>query len=315
MNMRSMYASRQWHTVRLLLLLLSAGCCLLLASCESWSGKSWSLSLKNPLKSTSTAVKAGERESSTWVAGKERDEPTADFTRQMIQARDLEKADNHDEARSIYQRLISSYPDRHEPYHRLGVVADRQKRYREAQALLSRAIRLRPKDAGLFNDLGYCMFLNGKLEKAEIALLKAVSLAPASARYRNNLGMVYGHQGRYEEALDEFRHAGSEADAYYNLAFVLAAKDEVEKAKDCFRAALKADPTYDRARGALASFQRYDEHPDAVMDNSAIVQNGIPWVPYVEDVQRDTAVQPASHVAPITSGRVGRFTRSDSQAR
>ena len=37
---------------------------------------------------------------------------------------------------------------------------------------------------------------------------------------RNNLGLVLAEQGRFDEALVEFKQVGSEAEAYSNLAFV-----------------------------------------------------------------------------------------------
>jgi len=160
------------------------------------------------------------------------------FMKRFSQARGLESANKLDEARAIYQQLISEYSNRWEPYHRLGLVADRQQRYVEAESLLSEALRRKPMDAELFADLGYCFYLQGKLDKAESALSKSVSIKPSEARYRNNLGLVYGAKGRTEDALESFRHAGSEADAQYNMAFVMAMHNDMDGAKKRFKMAL-----------------------------------------------------------------------------
>lgn len=276
--------------------LLPLACSLLMSTgCQSGFGQQWSFSWKNPFKSTKTAENTSPANTSKNVAKKDA-KSLSNFAEEVSRAGTLEKAGKYDEARTIYQRLIVEYPDRHEGYHRLAVVADRQKRYREAQSLYEEALRLERNNAELFNDLGYCFFLQGQLDKAERSLLNAVAMAPSNPRFRNNLGMVYGHQGREEEAMEQFRRAGSEADAHYNLAFVKAAKNDFEGAKACFHRALVADPTYERARRALASFQKADEDPLGRFDNSPVVQNGTYWVPYKEDGSTGTNnTQTVSH--------------------
>ena len=219
--------------------------------------------------------------------------PQPGFADEMAKGRSYETSEKLDKARQVYEQLIVDYSDRHEPYHRLAVVADRQKRYREAQGLYAEALRLKPNDPQLLNDLGYCFFLQGQLRKAESALMKAVSMDPSNARYRNNLGLVYGHRGEYERALDEFRRAGSEADAQYSLAFILASQDDIEGAKDRFRLALASDPTHEKARGALRDFERFEKDPEGRMDNREIVKNGVRYVPYIEKTGSNAGVQHA----------------------
>ncbi len=223
-----------------------------------------------------------------------------DFFDGMMKARQLEQEGKLAEARKIYEQLIVQYPHRYEPYHRLGVVADREKRYREAVALYTQAIALQP-DPEIFNDLGFSYYLQGQLDKAESALLKAVSMKPANPRFRNNLGMVYGFQGRYEEALEQFRRGGSEADACYNMAFILATQDDLEGAKRYLMLALAADPTHKKAQDALASLegggsQRIGPNP------RQLAQDGRRWELYQEptDRQPPTTARTASYetVAP-----------------
>ena len=279
---------------------------LLLAGCKSGQD-SWSFSIKNPFKS-SLASDNGGSEKGAKSRGPE-------FSQQLTQGRNLEKVGKYTEARNVYEKLLVAYPDRFEPYHRLGVVADRQKRYREAQALYAQAIQREPRDPDLFNDLGYSFFLQGKLEKAEVAMLKAVGLAPSDPRYRNNLGMVFAHMERYEEALAEFRRAGSDADAYYNLAFVLTARNRVKDATDCFRLALAADPNHEPSRQALESSEGYAGSPDALVDNGPIVKNGVRWVPYGEDGKSTSGVRQTAMESPsYDTARSGPSVRNSTQS-
>jgi tetratricopeptide (TPR) repeat protein len=228
------------------------------------------------------------------------------FSQRFAQARTFETSNKTDDAREIYEKLIVEFPDRYESYHRLGVVADKQRRHREAQSLYTEALRRKPPDPEIFNDLGYCFFLQGQLDKAESATGKAVALAPSNPRYRNNLGLVYGHQGRTNEALETFRRAGSEADAQYNMAFVCASQNDTEGAKERFRMALTADSSYAPARKALKSFEKAESEADLLADYDFEENNkGVRMVPYVEDPsmtgQSSGEVRMASASAPSSS--------------
>lgn len=210
-------------------------------------------------------------------------EQLAQLAAEMSRAKGLEREGNLEEARALYERLIDQYPDRYEPYHRLAVVADRQKRFTEAQGLYRQAVRLNPRNPDLYNDLGYCLFLQGRYDDAEAEIVRAVKIAPTFRRYHNNLGMVYGYQRRYDEAMVEFRRGGSEADACYNLAFVLAAKNDADGAKNYFRRALEAEPRHGPAQRALAMLEQ----------GSPAVPEPVAY-PQTEPVIAD-GVQPASH--------------------
>lgn len=230
----------------------------------------------------------------SWLRGSKK-QAEAQLLQQLTKARNFERSSKLDEAREVYEQLIVARPDRYEPFHRLAVVADRQRRHAEAQELYGRAIDLNPTEAELFNDLGYCFFLQGQLDKAASALTKAVALAPGEGRYQNNLGLVWGQMGRLDEALAAFRRAGSEADAHYNLAFIFASKDQADQAKTCFRKALAADPTHTLARDALQAFDRYDQDPLG-LSHLPIAENGRRLVPYVESPGASGAVAPTDGV-------------------
>lgn len=201
---------------------------------------------------------------------------------QLAKGMNHERSGQYDKARDIYESLIGQYPESSEPVHRLGVLADKQKRHDEAQALYAHAIQIRPGDAELFNDLGYSFYLSGQLPKAESALGKAIQLEPGNPRFHNNFGMVLGQQGRLGDAFDEFLKVGSEADAHYNMAFIYASQNKIEDAKTCFRRALASDPTHSKASKALESFQRYEQNGGQMIDDE-FAADGRRLVPYIED--------------------------------
>lgn len=291
-------------TTRCLLLLAIAGSSVWTVGCQgtSWlkkdaasslpaasSAGSETLSAAKSYQSAAPLPKSSSQSSTTAKAKpKQSKEASSKFAQQFSKARGFEAEKNYQQARSIYEKLIVEYPERIDSYHRLAVVADRQRRHREAEALYTEALRLQPMNGAVLGDLGYCYFLQGKLTKAESALAKAVAIEPADSRHGNNLGLVYGHQGKTELALKNFRRAGSEADAQYNLAFVLASQDKGDEAKQCFHAALIADPAHEKSQVALAAFERYERTPEELRDEFTGSADGR-WVLYTEAVGEDAA--------------------------
>ena len=244
--------------------------------------------------------------------GESQKSPKLGFGEQLSKARGQESSGKYDAARRVYKKLIAEFPNQYEPYHRLAVVADKQRRHDEAQALYAQAIRIEPKNAELFNDLGYSYYLDGELGKSERAILKAVSLEPTNSRFRNNLGLVIGQQGRFSNAFTQFSTAGSKADAHFNMAFLFASNGEYEQAKRSLRLAVAFDPRHEAALKALESFERYESDPDAITEVGEFVKNGIRWVPYVEGDQQETNSSDSSQDSSTPASNTG-GTSSTSQ--
>jgi Flp pilus assembly protein TadD len=213
----------------------------------------------------------------------DKSKPDESVTLAMLNGMNFERAGDWKQAREVYEEVRKTQPENIEAVHRLGIVADAQRRHAEAEQLFLLVLERQPRNAALLADLGYCYYLQGQLAKAESALAKATKLEPAEPRYWNNIGLVIGHQGRYEEALDCFRKSGSEADAHYNLAFIYSAQERVTDAKRSFHAALAHDPTHRRAREALASFEEYERLPHDLRDVDDLAADGVRYVPYIEN--------------------------------
>ena len=240
---------------------------------------------------------------------------TADNDSALIQGRNFERAGQYDKARQAYEAALHKRPGDATLLARLGIVADLEKKHGEAESYFLQALEQNPRDAELLGDLGYCYFLQGKLDKSRAALAKAVALAPAVARHHNNLGLVLGHLKDYDGAFEQFAAAGSEADAYYNMAFVFAAQDLNDEAKGCFQEALAADPSHRRAKEALAAFEEYERTPaDQRGTDTGLARGDVRYVPYIEGSESDhvdRAVQQASATSELPASRdVGRAART-----
>ena len=78
----------------------------------------------------------------------------------------------------------------------------------EAISAYRKAIKLNPQDAASMSALG-CLF-DGQGENPEITLMfcrESVGLAPDNGLFRYRLGRLYSNQGRFEDALKEFKKA------------------------------------------------------------------------------------------------------------
>lgn len=269
------------------------------------------LSLPSPW----ATVSASEREAA--VKSKPASKKKADAESQdgqialdMLRGRGMEQSGEHDKARKLYEGLRQQYPDNLEVVHRLGVVADAQRRHGEAEGMFLYVLQREPRNADVLADLGYCYFLQGQLTKSESALAKAVRIEPGNPRFLNNLGLVVGHQGRHEEALAHFMKAGTEADAYYNLAFVYASQEQGAKAKECFEMALNEDPTHGKSREALRSFEEFERLPAHLREDTEMLTDGrVKYVPYIEGAGDQNAVQQAGGALP-TSRDASQTTRA-----
>ena len=307
-------SSRQWIACIALAALSVSGCA---ASREA--GQAAWLKLPSPWatvksaeKQTATPAAASKAKASARVSATADQPPDSDqepVALALLRGRNFERSGDYDKARQLYEELGSKHPDDPRVAHRLGVVADFQRRHAEAEHFFQTALRSDPRNAELLGDLGYCYFLQGQLNKAESALTKATLLEPANKRNRNNLGLILGHLGRHEEALAHFKLATSEADAYYNLAFIFAAQEHVDEAKECFQMALNADPTHRPSREALASFAEYEQLPEHMRDLDTLADGEVRWVPFVEGGAGESEVAQAGG-ATVTSRDASRVTRA-----
>ena len=287
------------HDLKWLIVLAAAASS---TGCASMPGRDWFSSWKPSLPSPGSTV--AKEEKIAKIKDAKVDENT--IAMEIARGRNFEKGGQLDKARKVYEDLRKKNPENAQIAHRLGVVADSERRHGEAEQLFMFALQRSPKDAQIINDLGYCYYLQGKLPQAEPYLRQAVAMQPANSRFRNNLGLCLGHMGNVKEALVEFRAAGNEADAMFNMAFIYASQDRTDDSKACFRYALAIDPTHRRAREALASFEEYENKPAALRDQEMdLAESGGRWVPYQEGVQQ------ASAQAPLPTGRdAGKATRA-----
>ncbi len=162
---------------------------------------------------------------------------TSSFEQEMSLARLSERHGKTAEAEAIYRAVIETQPNHQVAHHRLGVLAAQSGDLDRALEHFADAERCGPPNAALLSDIGYAHYLQDRLDPAEAKLRHALQLDPRHKASRNNLGQVLAEQGRFDEALVEFRHAVGDAEALANLAYVQTRMGRLEDAaENCHRA-------------------------------------------------------------------------------
>ncbi len=141
-----------------------------------------------------------------------------------------------------------------------GLILMQANRWTEAQEALRRAVAMTPNDANVLNALGLLAWQHaGHLEEAAAYFSRALEVHSESddfnASLHSNLGAMYGQQGRFSDAIAEFKTAiqitPNDPEYLTNLGTAFAAVGRIGDARRAFQAALAAAPDYDPARVAL----------------------------------------------------------------
>lgn len=138
------------------------------------------------------------------------------------------------------ERAIALRPDFADAHDSLAVVLMQLERHDDALRHAQLARELAPQDAQIANNLGFSYLNSGDTARAEEAIRAAITIDGRDTAYRNNLGIALGRQGRYDEALLEFRSAGTEQSAQNNVAYLHFVEGSLDAAIAHYETALLA---------------------------------------------------------------------------
>lgn len=168
-------------------------------------------------------------------------------------ARLSERHGNTQQARNMYIRLASEYPNHPVAHHRLGVMAAKAGNYQEALEHLNRARQAGGETPDLLCDIGYLYHLQNNNAAAQQHLRAAITADPQHKRAHNTLGLVLAEEGRFNESLEAFRRAVNEAEALSNLAYVQVQLGAFEEAEANYHRALQLNQSLKPAAEGLMS--------------------------------------------------------------
>ena len=184
-------------------------------------------------------------------AARQMEEPRILPQTHFAAARLFEQQGQIEKAIIQYRKAIAVNHEYTAAFNRLGMLLGRRGRHADAEDALRRAVELRPDAAYLRNNLGFEYALQGRWTDAEAELSNALQLEPGFARAWVNLGVVLAKQQRFEEALDAFRTAVPEPDAFYNLGLMFRSQHRYRDAGDAFRHVLALNPRFTAAQQQL----------------------------------------------------------------
>ncbi|QDU99203.1 tetratricopeptide repeat protein [Lignipirellula cremea] len=173
--------------------------------------------------------------------GASRQAKSPQFEQEMSLARLAERHGQSEQATPIYNQVIEHSPDNHVAHHRLGVMAAKQGELDTAMTHLLTAEKLSEPTADLLSDIGYTAYLQHNYTLAEQKLTESIKLNPNNKAARINLGLALAFQNKTEQAFHQFRAAGSEAEAYSNLAYAQSKMGDLQHAEGNFHRALQLD--------------------------------------------------------------------------
>ncbi|UCC31981.1 MAG: sulfatase-like hydrolase/transferase [Phycisphaerales bacterium] len=194
---------------------------------------------------------------------------------------DCVKYRDHAGARQAGEEILALRPDLVQVHHILGRVAIKEGDVEAAVRYYTEALRLDPESVravSWYYNLGMLMTRNGRLEKAAEYYRQAIRKArrdggssPDPNRsgqsaesllfsLHDNLANILLHQGKFDEAVSEYRNAlrikPNDAQVHYELGIAWSRLGRASEATAAFRAVLRLAPNHTRARRALEAIAR-----------------------------------------------------------
>jgi len=170
---------------------------------------------------------------------------------QLSLARLTERHGQAEQARQIYKAILRDNPDNQTSYHRLAILSAEDGDMEGAAQNFEKAVVLGDPSSDLLRDYGYLLYLQHRLEDAERATRDALAKNGRNKAARNNLGLILGEQGRFDEALAEFRQGGGEAEAQANMAYAYTLVGDFASAEMHYHRALEIDTSLKPAAEGL----------------------------------------------------------------
>jgi tetratricopeptide (TPR) repeat protein len=171
------------------------------------------------------------------------------------------------EARTIFEKIITIDSNHFDALHLLGVVFAQIQSFQLADEFLSKALTINPNHSACSNNRGNVLKELKRFEEALSSYDKAISIKPDNAEAYFNRGIVLQELKRFEEALSSFDKAISikadYANAYLNRGLALQELKRFDEALSSYDKAISVKADYAEAysnRGlALTFLKRFEE--------------------------------------------------------
>ncbi len=207
------------------------------------------------------------------------------------------------DARQSYQFALKENPKSMDAKLGLARLDQASGRTEEAEREFQAVLSSHPGNPQAKNALGQFYASQKQWGKAVPLLAEAADEAPAESIYRYHLAVAMAQSGDVDGAFPHFRLALGEAEAHYNIGYLLYERGYQDLAKQRFLKALELNPKLAQAQAMLDEMA----HPakDAVLAETAKPSMRESATPAIQQtaaqVPPRTAVQTADFQAPATA--------------
>jgi len=178
-----------------------------------------------------------------------------------------------------FEKALSIDPNHVKSLVNVSRVFIEQKRHDDAVDRLSRAAEIDPESTQVYRLLGRSYHTQGKRDEADAAYRRAIELNELDAWSMNNLGLLLLETQRADEALPLFAKAAElrqEVPAFHNnLGMALEHTGRFRAAATAYKAALAADPGYDKAKRNLARVEAVQGDPEEPLEADGAAKDAV----------------------------------------
>jgi len=160
----------------------------------------------------------------------------------------LHKAGKLEDAKLIYEKLLTEDQNNFQLINLLGVISLQQKNFNDAITQINKAISINSNHHALYNNLGVAYKETEKYESAIENFKRAIEIKPNYAEAYNNLGIIFKKKYQYREAYNNYKIAielnPNYAESYNNLGLLYGDTKRHKEAIMNFSKAIELNKNY-----------------------------------------------------------------------
>lgn len=163
----------------------------------------------------------------------------------------LHKQGQLEQAKVIYEEVLSEHPHHFDALHLLGVIANQTNNRESAVDLISRAIAINPNYAAAHSNIGLAFQELNQFEKAIASYDRAIEIQPDFSLAYYNRGNSLQRVKRFDEAIESYKRSidisPDYPEAHCNLAIAFQELKRYEESIESFDKAIAINPKYAEA--------------------------------------------------------------------
>ena len=213
----------------------------------------------------------------------------------LAYARWQEKLGNLVEARESYELALGDNPKSADAILGLARLDQLNNRNFEAEQRFLKALKLKPNDPSVLDAVGQYYATQERWDRSIELLTQAVQVSPQDTTHRFNLAVALARAGRINEAMPHFSQTVGDAEAHYNVGYILYQKNDLIGAERHLLQAVVSHPELTQAQQMLDEVRR--DQADRTM--------------FADGRRPASSQRPVASQQPATSRQASNFRRNE----